>query len=200
MADLSVNIAKNIIILRKQNNWTQQDLAEKLNYSDKTISKWERGESVPDVEMLAKVAEVFNVDINFLIKEHSKEEINGLKFDPQLFIRNVLILIMACVAVYLIATVVFVYSTLLNKDTARMFWISYLFAIPICSLFCHYYARKTDIWLMKLITMSIFVWSFITSLYSVALILGHPNFWLLFLIGLPIQAAICLYFFWKRTF
>ena len=79
MATINENIAKNIIMLRKERKWTQQDLADKLNYSDKTISKWERGDSTPDIEMLAKVAEVFNVDINFLITEHSAFEVKSLQ-------------------------------------------------------------------------------------------------------------------------
>lgn len=200
MAEIAENIAKNITILRKYNKWTQQDLAEILSYSDKTISKWERGESVPDIEMLYKVAEVFNVDIDYLTKEHSPEELKKKEFDTQLFIRNLLILIMACVAVFLISTVIFVYPTLLNPTNAKKFWISYLFAIPVCSLLSNYYAKKEGIWLMKLISVSVFVWSLITALYSIALILGYSNFWLLFIIGVPIQAAICLYFFWRKTF
>ena len=200
MAEITENIAKNIILLRKHNKWTQQDLANRLSYSDKTISKWERGESVPDIEMLYKVAEVFDVDIDYLTKYHSAEELKNKDFDNQLFIRNLLILIMACVAVFLVSTVIFVYPTLLNPINAKKFWISYLFAIPVCSVLCHYYARKMNIWLMKLITMSVFVWSLITALYSIALILGYPNFWLLFIIGVPIQAAISLFFFWRKTF
>ena len=83
MATINENIAKNIIMLRKEKKWTQQDLADQLNYSDKTISKWERGDSTPDIEMLCKVAEVFNVDINFLISEHSTFEVKSLQNSNQ---------------------------------------------------------------------------------------------------------------------
>ncbi|MCQ2772827.1 MAG: helix-turn-helix domain-containing protein [Bacilli bacterium] len=67
-------IAKNILTLRKKNNLTQAGLAEKLCYSDKAISKWERAESLPDAEMLYNIAELFNVEIGYLFEEHSEED------------------------------------------------------------------------------------------------------------------------------
>ena len=200
MPTINENIAKNIITLRKQNNWTQQDLANKLNYSDKTISKWERGESTPDIEMLCRVAEIFNVNIEYLTKEHSEKEFQKLQNNSQMFIRNLLILIMMCVAVFLIATIVFVYPVLLNAENAKKYWVAYLFALPLCAAISNYYARKMSIWLMRLITVSIFVWTTIASFYCLTLILGYTTFWLLFLVGVPVQSAICLYFFWRRTF
>ena len=200
MQTINENIAKNIITLRKQNKWTQQDLAEKLNYSDKTISKWERGDSTPDIEMLCKVAEIFNVNIEYLTKEHTEKDFQKLQKNSQMFVRNLLILIMMCVAVYLIATIIFVYPVLLNIENAKKYWIAYLFALPICAVISNYYARKMNIWLMRLITVSLFVWTTIASTYCLTLILGYTMFWLLFLVGVPVQVSICLYFFWRRTF
>ena len=200
MPTINENIAKNITLLRKQNKWTQSDLAEQLNYSDKSISKWERGDSVPDIEMLCKVAEIFHVSIEYLTTEHSEIDIKKNQNGGNIFVRNLLILIMFCVTVYIIATLVFVYPTMKNPDNANIWWVSYIFALPICSVLCNYYARKTDIWLMRMISVSVFTWSLITAAYCTALILGYPNFWMLFLIGAPVQAAICLYFFWKKTF
>ena len=200
MATINENIARNITLLRKQNKWTQSDLAEQLNYSDKSISKWERGDSIPDIEMLCKVAEIFHVNIEYLTQEHSEKEIKKNQNGGNIFVRNLLILIMLCVAVYTVATIVFVYPTMKNPANASSFWISYIYALPICSIICNSYAKKTHNWLMRMITVSVFTWSFITALYCTALIVGYPTFWMLFLIGVPVQAAICLYFFWKRTF
>ena len=200
MATINENIARNIIALRKQKKWTQQELAIQLNYSDKTISKWERGDSVPDVEMLCKVAEIFDVSLEYLTQEHSEKDLKKLEINSQMRIRNILILIMMCVAVYIVATIVFVYPVILNPDNANKFWISYLYALPICALIANYYARKMNLWLMSLITISVFLWSIITSSYCLTLVLEKQMFWLLFLVGVPIQAAICLYFFWRKTF
>ena len=138
MATINENIAKNITLLRKQNKWTQSELADKLNYSDKSISKWERGESIPDIEMLCKIAEIFNVNIEYLTEEHSEKEIKKTQNRGNIFVRNLLILIMMCVAVYLVSTIVFVYPFLFNKHTGKTIWVSYIFALPFCALLCHF--------------------------------------------------------------
>ena len=54
---------------------TQIELAEKINYSDKAVSKWERGESIPDVSVLLALAQLFGVSIDFLVTEHKNEEV-----------------------------------------------------------------------------------------------------------------------------
>ena len=66
-------VAKNLANYRKINNLTQLDLAEKLSYSDKAISKWERGESLPDLYTLEKIANLYGITINDLVYE--KQEI-----------------------------------------------------------------------------------------------------------------------------
>ena len=75
MEDLKLIIAKNISTLRKAAAMTQFELAEKLNYSDKAVSKWERGESLPDVSVLKAIADIFSVDKDFtviFVKQDSK--------------------------------------------------------------------------------------------------------------------------------
>ena len=64
MTDLKPIFAENLAVLRKKKGWTQLELAERLNYSDKAVSKWERGESLPDVTILKQIADLFE-----LIKE-----------------------------------------------------------------------------------------------------------------------------------
>ena len=76
MKDVRQIIAENLIELRKVNKLTQLELAEKLNYSDKAISKWERGESLPDVEILCQIAELYGVSLDYLVtKDHEEETI-----------------------------------------------------------------------------------------------------------------------------
>ena len=64
---LKTQIGSNIAACRKQCGLTQAELAQKLNYSDKAVSKWERGESVPDVMTLAQLAEILGVTLNTLL-------------------------------------------------------------------------------------------------------------------------------------
>ena len=75
MQDVKVVFAQNLISLRKQMKLTQLELAEKINYSDKAVSKWERGESIPDVTVLMTIASLFGVTLDFLVTEHAEPEI-----------------------------------------------------------------------------------------------------------------------------
>ena len=76
MDNIKANIAKNIIELRKKNNWTQAELADKLNYSDKAVSKWERAEASPDTDNLICLAKIYNVSLDDLLNsDQSVEEI-----------------------------------------------------------------------------------------------------------------------------
>ncbi len=61
------SLGKIIVELRKENNMTQMDLAEKMCVTDKAVSKWERDISCPDIKTINKLAEIFNVDINILL-------------------------------------------------------------------------------------------------------------------------------------
>ena len=67
-------IAENIASLRRSAKLTQAELAEKLNYSDKAISKWERGDSIPDVLVLYELAELFSVTVDYFLHSHTEEE------------------------------------------------------------------------------------------------------------------------------
>ena len=67
-------IANNLVYLRKKNNFTQLELAEKLEYSDKSISKWEHGETLPDIEVLHKLANLYNVTLDYLVSSKPNEE------------------------------------------------------------------------------------------------------------------------------
>ena len=66
--------AANIINLRQKAGMTQAELGAQLNYSDKTVSKWERGESVPDAWVLTRLAELFDVDVDYLLSSHDAWE------------------------------------------------------------------------------------------------------------------------------
>ena len=102
------NIAKNIVLLRKAYNWKQSDLAEKLHYTDKTISKWERNESTPDVESLAEIARIFNVSIDFLFQENN--DAPELEDQRTKFIHAISSLVILATTFYLLATVILVSS------------------------------------------------------------------------------------------
>lgn len=67
--DLKLVVASNLIKLRQEAGMTQSELGEKLNYSDKTVSKWERGESIPDAFVLLRLAEIYGTTVDALLSE-----------------------------------------------------------------------------------------------------------------------------------
>jgi transcriptional regulator with XRE-family HTH domain len=75
LEDLKIIFAQNLANLRKQVKLTQVEFAEKINYSDKAVSKWERGESIPDVSVLKGIAEFFGVTIDYLVSEQKSQEL-----------------------------------------------------------------------------------------------------------------------------
>lgn len=121
------NIAKNIAGLRKQKGMTQAELADKLCYSNKSISKWERADSLPDAEILYRIAEFFNVEISFLFEEHEFNKLDDeenrilekrrLKFKLAFFITTIVVLI---VLAFLILGSVLVYVEMTSLQIASI--------------------------------------------------------------------------------
>lgn len=130
MEDLKTNIAKNITELRIFNNMTQMELGERLNYSDKTISKWERGESTPDITALSEMADIFGVSLDFLVKSKNVQEnsLPKLKSEGK-YNRRVISYISESVA-WIVAIFAFIITTLLTKETTFQ-WLYFVYALPI---------------------------------------------------------------------
>lgn len=60
-----------LVVLRKNNNWTQDELAEKLNVSSQAVSKWENGISIPDIQILKQLSNLYNVSLDVLLKDEN---------------------------------------------------------------------------------------------------------------------------------
>ena len=73
MNNLEQIVANNLTELRKEKKWTQAELAEKINYSDKSVSKWERGEALPDLKVLLQMAELFGVNLEYFTTENAEK-------------------------------------------------------------------------------------------------------------------------------
>ena len=103
-------VAQNLTDLRKALKWTQAELAEKLNYSDKSVSKWERGDALPDLKVLTQLSELFGVTLDYFITENasaSKSQFDMPKRERGFRIGVMLLWISV---VWLIALSVFVYT------------------------------------------------------------------------------------------
>ncbi len=201
MNDLKRIIAYNIAELRKAVPLTQAELAEKLNYSDKAVSKWERGESIPDVAVLKQIANLFGVSVDYLLEEEHLFESTQRSVPWQRKKNRVLVTALSCALVFLIATLVFVALALVG-DIPRI-WLAYVYCVPICSILLIVFNSLWGSYGWNYFYISILVWSLLTSIY---LTTGDYTNWLLFIIGIPGQIIILmwsgfkskLYLKWKK--
>ncbi len=131
--ELKQNIAHNITALRKKNNMTQAELAEQLHYSDKSVSKWERGDGLPDVFVLVKIAEMFGVTVNDIVSLNSPDRIEQLPLRDTTHPRRLLLTALSAGLVWFIATVVFFLLSVFVPD-GRGLWLTFICAIPVCAI------------------------------------------------------------------
>ena len=110
MEEISKIIGKNLLILRKNAKLTQAEFAEKFNYSDKSISKWEAGESLPNIEVLHEVASFYGVTLDSLTKEENvlEKKTKAKQKKQRMFPAKLIITLLSCCAVWIVATSLFV--------------------------------------------------------------------------------------------
>ncbi len=188
MEELKKIVAQNIAELRKNAGLTQLQLAEKLNYSDKAVSKWESGASIPDVAVLLSIANLFGVTVDYLLSEDHKIPVKEIVKGTMMGRRNLVITLLSVALVWLIATAVFVVLTILSFT--KIAWLSFIYAIPVSAILLIIF---NSIWGKRrhnYVYISILMWSCLLSIYLTLLSL---NLWLIFLIGIPGQVIICLW-------
>ena len=186
MENIKEIIAKNLVELRKSRKLTQQELAEKLNYSDKAISRWEHAETLPDIETLCKICDIYGVRFEYLLQKEQPKGNNPYVIKTDVPSRIVTMCIAVC-AVWIAAFVIYMYtSTILGNNR----WTVFIWAIPVSCIVCQIYNK---IYFMnnafRCVTVSLAQWSIILAVY---LQLLAQNMWMLFIMGAPIQAVIIL--------
>lgn len=189
MEEVKLVIASNIIKQRTKANMTQAELGEKLNYSDKTISKWERAESVPDVLVLKQMAEIFGVSVDYLLHTHDQWE--ALQQEPQgesgLKYSRLAVIMVAIAGIWTLATLVFIIFWMLGS----LQWSIFAYAVPVSLITL---LVLNSIWYggrCNLAIVSALVFSLIAISY-VALI--HYKPWQLFLLAIPAEIVVLLSF------
>ncbi|MBQ3502230.1 MAG: helix-turn-helix transcriptional regulator [Clostridia bacterium] len=186
MEELKNIIAENLIDLRKANKLTQLELAEKLNYSDKAISKWERGESLPDIAILKQLADMYGVGIDYIVTQHAEEEKSKYHIPRPELNNKLIISLLAWLSVWILAGILYVnFKIIFDKH----YWMIWIWALPASSLvlivFSGIWGKKP----MVIGSVSLFIWTLILASY---LQLLEYNLWSLFLFGIPAQFATSL--------
>lgn len=194
MKKINEIIAENLIKLRKENNLTQNEFAEKLNYSDNTVSRWERGEMTPSVETLEQISKIFNIELEKLLKENGLEEQKGKdkREDRIIFRKKLATLLLLVSQIWFIAVVTFFYvQTFLNFNL----WTIFVWAVPASCLLTLLFAFKWGGRIFLFVMASVFIWSFLASIY---LQLLAYDLYLIFLIGAPAQLSLSVWTFLRK--
>lgn len=197
VTDIKEIIGENITFLRKGKKWTQLELAEKMDYSDKAISKWERGESSPDPDALLTLSKLFNVQIDYFFHKNEAEQKKYINTSNQMFIKGLLVTILLCIAMFTISTVVFLIGSLRDINNAKTFWIAFIYAVPLCAIIVSIFLKRYNYRFATSICISILMWSVLLVGFLQLMIINY-NAWMIFLIGVPIEAAIMIYYFLKK--
>lgn len=188
MEDIKITIAKNIQQLRKNMGITQSGLAERLNYSDKAVSKWERGESLPDIAVLKEIADLFGVSVDYLLSDSHDLPEMALSTKKMIRKNRLIITLLATAMVWLIATIAFVVLGIAWPSLTKT-WLSYIVAVPVS---CIVLLVFNSIWgraKYTFIIISVLIWSVLATLY---LLLHIENIWLIFVVGIPAEIMVIL--------
>lgn len=180
------NIAKNISELRKTSEITQAELAEKLNYSDKSISKWERGDGVPDVIVLQKIADLFGVTINDIVSDEKPK----LPRKKPYLTNRIVIPLLSVGLVFLLASIAFFVLRLLNVWN-EMSWILFIYAVPVSLVVMLVFSELWWNLLARLLTFSGLIWSVFISV-RLTFPVDDMNF--IFIIAAILQVITALWF------
>lgn len=196
--DIKENLAKNLTLYRKANNLTQLELAQKLNYSDKAVSKWERGESVPDLYILKKLADFYGIKIDTLISEPAKEI---LPKNSNRKVKRMAIFLCSTGLVWLVAVLSFAMINLIFSSITHT-WLSFFYALPITFILLLVF---TAVWKkpwLNTLAISLLIWSTLLAIFLTTLcVLANPpkSLWMIFLIGIPLQLLTLFFFMYRKS-
>ena len=183
--ELKLISASNIISLRSGAGLTQAELGAKLNYSDKSVSKWERGEAIPDAYVLKQMAEIFGVSVDYLLSSHDAWEAPAEKKDPPQYSADHIIAV-SILGVWTMALSVFVVMWLLDIIWWPIFFIALsLSLLTYLILMCVFGRRKHLPLMIAAFVVSIFV------LFYVLMLPIRP-LWQIFILAIPAVAIVYL--------
>ncbi len=194
--EISKNIAKNLIFYRKEAGFTQAELAEKINYSDKSISKWESGNGVPDVYTLMQMAELYGVTLNDLVGEGTPvlptKERRGLRAG---------IMLLASGIVWLVATCLYVLIRLIKPG--EDWWFLFLYAVFANAIVIIVFASIWKYRVVNFLAVSALIWTGMLCLHITLKFIfqrfggDERPLWLLYILGVPLQVLEIMWGFFR---
>lgn len=187
MEDLRTVLAENLVKYRKAANLTQAELAEKINYSDKAVSKWERAGGMPDVDVLKQIADLYGVTVDTLLTKSDKPVKIKLKIN---LLTRTNVIVCSVLLVWLIATAVFVFTLLAMPHLERM-WLAFIYAVPVSCIVLLVYNCIWGKTYLSIVIITALIFSIAAAIF---ITVPFTNSWLLFIFCIPLELLNIIYF------
>lgn len=184
MEDVKKIVSQNLVRLRKESNLTQAELAKRINYSDKAISRWEKGEVVPDLETIYALSETFGVPVSAITEKQAETE--RTEDETPAIRQKILSQIFLLCEIWFVICVIYVYVKITRETSI---WQLFVWGVPASAIVLWFTTRKEKADVLLFIYASVFVWSFIACVY-LHLLAANP--WYLFFAGLPLQGLLVI--------
>ena len=193
--NLKLLVANNIAKYRKSKGLTQAELAEKLNYSDKSISKWERAEGFPDIFTLKELADFFGISVEdfFYDKPVSIKKRRAIK-------KEILIPLLSVGIGWLVIATLFAVGEIFFHASIPHQWLLFIYVVPITGIILTVFAAIYRYRTLVLVSESIIVWGVGLSIFLTAIALKNDlnGIWLVFVICGVLQILAILYYILKN--
>ena len=193
--NLAAIIAENLVYYRKKAQLTQSELAEKINYSDKSVSKWERAEGVPDIYILDQLADLYGLTVNDFLTTKKKQRI------AKMFVSKLLITLLSVGLVWFVSTFAFSVLTLFVPELNNYWqiWLLFIYAIPVTSIILIIFNKIYFKRILNVFPVSLLCWSIALSLHLT--FTDIKNITVLYIIVIPLQVLIIFFYLLqlKRT-
>ena len=187
-------IAENLVYYRKAMGLTQLEIAEKFNYSDKSISKWERAEGLPDALVLKALADFYGIRVDDFFKEEKRRIIMSKK-SKRWFIVG-----LSEMLLWLVFGAAFVIFSLAFPKSSFEWWLIFIYAAAASFVLAVIWAGIYHQKFFQLLATSGIIWHTLLAVFLTMLLnTSVDNLWLLFLIGIPLEGLAILWYFLKRN-
>lgn len=204
MHEINTKIARNLAYYRKAAGFTQAELAEKINYSDKSVSKWESGNGIPDVYIMLELTKLYGITLNDLVADDEPKPITNKKSEKKKAGKRLFVMLLSSGIVWLVATVLFVMLRIILPSGP--WWVVFLYAVMANAIVMIVFTGLWRYRLMGFVSVSTLIWITLTCIYVTAnLIKVHVSgeasgIWYVFLLGIPLQVLEVLWVFFRSLF
>ena len=191
-------LAKNLVYYRKESGLTQLELAEEFNYSDKSVSKWERGEGFPDVFVLKSLADFYGITVDDLYSTERKKIVTqNHSLSKQIYIK-----LLSIITGWTVTLTVFFFLNAFLKNTAFKPWLLFIYGALMTGILLLIFDFVYRHRFLRMIDTSIIIWVGALSIFLTLINVTNVNplnMALIFVVAIPLQVLEIVWFLYRTN-